>query len=237
MREDEILINQDNLLGTVWIGVVVDNNDPKFEGRLKVKVYGKYDDFEDSDLPWSYHMSSINGGSSGGFGELSVPKKGQIVQVTFMNGDKLSPYWLSFPKINQNLKDEISKDYIDSRTLVYDEDAKLKIMYLPKTGLSIFLDESEILIGTDNAITIKHKESKSKIELKGSEIKIESESLVEVESKEIKLGANAAEAVVKGDTFKSLYDTHIHTGNLGAPTSPPLSPLAAIALSTKVKTE
>ena len=34
---------QDNLTGTQWIGLVEDTEDPLFEGRAKVRVYGKFD--------------------------------------------------------------------------------------------------------------------------------------------------------------------------------------------------
>ncbi len=58
-----------------------------------------------------------------------------------------------------------------------------------------------------------------------------------IEGKEVELGEDAPEAVVKGDTFKKLFDEHIHIGNLGANTTPPLFPLEVSALSRKVKTE
>lgn len=57
-----------------------------------------------------------------------------------------------------------------------------------------------------------------------------------VEGSSVKLGAGAAEAVIKGDTFKSLFDAHIHPTGVG-PSGPPTSPLSPSALSTKVKTE
>lgn len=166
----------------IHIGSVIDNNDPRSEGRIKVRVLGKYDNFTDEELPWAYHMSSINGGSSGGFGELSVPKIGQLIQVIFDKEDILSPYWISFPKINEQLRQEISEDYIDSRTLVYDEDANLKIMYLPGTGLIFNLDDSEIVINTDNSIKIEHKDTESIIELIGDKINIISNTEINVAS-------------------------------------------------------
>ena len=39
---------------TRWfVGKVVDNNDPKKLGRVKVNVYGVYDDIAPEDLPWA----------------------------------------------------------------------------------------------------------------------------------------------------------------------------------------
>lgn len=166
----------------VYIGSVIINEDPDFEGKVKIRVKGIFDNLTDEELPWALPLSNVNGGSSGGFGELHIPKVGQIMQVTFINDDMYSPYWLSFPKINAEMKAEIEADYIDSRVLVYDEDAKLKVMYLPNTGLDISLDESHVLISTDNSIKIEHKDSESLIELIGGKINITSDSEINVAS-------------------------------------------------------
>ena len=58
-----------------------------------------------------------------------------------------------------------------------------------------------------------------------------------VEGQTVKLGAGAAEAVIKGDTFKKMvFDVHIHPTPIG-PSGPPSQPMAPSSLSTKVKTE
>jgi hypothetical protein len=59
-----------------------------------------------------------------------------------------------------------------------------------------------------------------------------------VDGKSVLLGKDAAEAVIKGNTFKSMYDSHTHSnGNMGSPTGPPMSPMDPSALSSKVETE
>lgn len=57
-----------------------------------------------------------------------------------------------------------------------------------------------------------------------------------IEGKLIKLGKSAIEAVIKGDTFQELYDSHTHVGNLGFETTPPLKTMKP-SLSKKVVTE
>ena len=57
-----------------------------------------------------------------------------------------------------------------------------------------------------------------------------------INSPRIKLGEAAAEAVIKGDTFAGIFDSHYHIGNLGAPTSPP-NKVTAPALSAKNTTD
>ena len=36
-------LRDDNLKGTQWIGIVEDTNDDIFEGRCKIRVFGKMD--------------------------------------------------------------------------------------------------------------------------------------------------------------------------------------------------
>lgn len=43
-----------------------------------------------------------------------------------------------------------------------------------------------------------------------------------IDGSTIKLGVNAIESVIKGNTFAKLYNNHTHIGNLGIETSPPL---------------
>jgi hypothetical protein len=58
-----------------------------------------------------------------------------------------------------------------------------------------------------------------------------------VEAPEVKLGANAAESVIKGDTFKKMvYDVHQHPTPIGI-SGPPVYPMDPNSLSKKVKTE
>lgn len=55
---------RDNLLGTSWLGEVVDVDDPLKIGRAKVRVYGKFDSLEVADIPWCSPANSWSGGSN-----------------------------------------------------------------------------------------------------------------------------------------------------------------------------
>ena len=48
----------DDLKNANWIGKVIDNSDPDFEGKIKVKVFGKFDDMADEEMSndEGYHM-------------------------------------------------------------------------------------------------------------------------------------------------------------------------------------
>ena len=90
-------------------------------------------------------------------------------------------------------------------------------------------NDHTVTFNTDN-IEITHKNG-------NSYIKIESDTITIEGSSTIKLGENASESVIKGDTFKTFFDAHIHVGNLGYSTAPPTTPVTPDNLSTKSKTE
>jgi hypothetical protein len=57
-----------------------------------------------------------------------------------------------------------------------------------------------------------------------------------VDGKNVKLGANAIDTVIKGDTFKKYLDALTVATSMG-PSGPPIIPMPPSTLSTKVKTE
>jgi hypothetical protein len=57
-----------------------------------------------------------------------------------------------------------------------------------------------------------------------------------IDGKMVNLGAQAAEAVIKGDTFQAYFNTHTHPTVLG-PSGPPIVPMPITTLSKKVQTE
>jgi len=58
-----------------------------------------------------------------------------------------------------------------------------------------------------------------------------------IDAAAVELGATATEAVIKGNTFQSLFNAHTHVGNLGYQTAPPTQQLTGSELSTVSKTE
>ncbi|MFQ6615073.1 MAG: hypothetical protein ACE5D1_09550, partial [Fidelibacterota bacterium] len=63
---------------------------------------------------------------------------------------------------------------------------------------------------------------------------IESDTKVSIDAPEIFLGESAAEAVIKGNTFQSLFNAHTHGTGVG-PSTPPVQPLNGSELSEVVK--
>jgi hypothetical protein len=223
-------ISSDELSATDWIGEVVDNNDPEFTGRCRVRVYGKFDGTNDIDkpdsgftipddhLPWAYPAASgiFAGGGTKGAGSLSVPKVGTKVKIRFSGGNIYAPEYCAVQDLNQALVDEISGSYQNAHVLFFDEDEKVKVVYTPAKGLEIFHKDSHILINPDSSITIEHRDSQSIIELVGSNINVTANSTVNITANS-KIQAEANECVINGNSVTKLGPAPVYAGVLAEP--------------------
>ena len=48
-------------VGRTYLGVVEDNQDPKKEGRVKVKVVDVFEDMKIEDIPWASPWKDLDG--------------------------------------------------------------------------------------------------------------------------------------------------------------------------------
>lgn len=262
----------DDLLATTWLGEVVDIEDPQKIGRIKVKVYGKFDSIPTESIPWAYPGNNHTGGAASGGGFFSVPKKGSIVSVKFDMGNIYHPEYYFIQKISDEVKAEIKDSYPNAHVIVYDTitDGALKIFFTEKKGLMLDYKQTQINIKPDKSIDIHTASGKSKVELvddgtlnvtHANNINIKSDATINITAKadiiakcvnakisasasihldcsaSVKLGKSVTDAIILGDKFKAYFDGHTHVGNLGAPTSPPISPMPASTLSKTVKTQ
>jgi len=124
--------NADDLRTTQWVGIVEDTNDDIFEGRCKIRVYGKMDDRVDPEdpesafkiptaaLPWSRPHQLMYGGSNSGSGKFEIPKLGSIVRITFDNGNYYQPVYHENIYPSDETKAEVEPSYQNSHVLIYD---------------------------------------------------------------------------------------------------------------------
>lgn len=91
-----------------YLGCVVDNNDPKKLGRLKVRV-APYSELSTEEIPWAYPKLGTHGNSAE-YGGLNVPEVGSQVRVDFPSRDLTAPYY-SGAELNEV-----------NRTTFFDED-------------------------------------------------------------------------------------------------------------------
>ena len=125
-------LKDDNLKGTQWIGIVENTDDDIFEGRCRIRVFGKMDQREDPEdpssayimptesLPWARPSVASSGGSNSGSGTFSVPKLGTILRITFDNGNYYSPVYHESLYPSDETKAEIEAAYHNSHVLIYD---------------------------------------------------------------------------------------------------------------------
>lgn len=226
--EFESYLFKDDLTSGDWIGEVVDNNDPEFSGRCRVRIYGKFDgssdpdvdtfDIPDDQLPWSYSAGStiFGGGEDNGAGSLSVPKVGAKVKVRFSGGNIYSPEYFAVQDVNSKVIEELKESYQNAHVLFYDEDEKAKIVYTPAKGLEIFHKDSHIVINPDSSITIEHQDTKSIIELVGPNINITCNSTVNVTSNS-KIQLESSECVMNGTSTTKLGPAPAYSAVLSEP--------------------
>lgn len=89
------------------------------------------------------------------------------------------------------------------------------------------LEAGEVAIYTDEGDKIHIK--------RGGSLEIHAATEVKVNSPKIELGESGLEALIKGETFQSFFNSHSHVGNLGIPTSPPQQPSTPDHLTTVTK--
>lgn len=100
-------INQQVLAGKILTGIVVDNNDPLYYGRIKVNIPSLYpQDLTSENLPWieswQFH-SSVNGQ-----GNINIPDIGSKCRILFPSDDVYSGVYLTgIP----NITGELLEDY------------------------------------------------------------------------------------------------------------------------------
>lgn len=200
----------DDNKNNTWLGEVIDIEDPLKSGRIKIKVFGKFDLLSKEDTPWAYPANISNAGSASGGSSFSVPKLGSIVSVKFDNGNIYHPEYYYHQKLSDEALAEIENSYPNAHIIIYDTvtEGSLKIFFTEEKGLMLDYKENQINIKPDNNIVITTKES-----------------VIIDHAKTIELGKGATEKVVLGDAFMALFNQHTHVGNLGAPTSPPVVPM------------
>jgi hypothetical protein len=217
----------------IYLGEVVDINDPLKEGRAKIKVFGLFDDLEIEDIPWASQVNGISF-SGDGNGRLSIPKLGSVVAVQFDGQNYYRITYYGEWETSRALLAEISDSYEGAQALLYDTDARpgpLKIFYTRKSGMNMILGDAKIQLDTQDGGQLRIV-----IEMGDDQIRMENNKVI-VNSNNIELGEAATESVIKGNLFQTYFNSHTHLGNLGAPTSPPVIPSDPTHLSNISKTK
>jgi len=185
-----------------YIGPVVDNNDPKKSGRVKIRVMDIFDGMKDEDLPWASPWKDLNGN------QFNIPDTGKVVTVVFENGNKNNPEYISSDHYNINLEKKLASlndaDYLSMKSLFFDH--KTQMYVNDGEGLKIDHKFNNINI-KEQSIDINLKDNLGKINI-GSQ--------------------NSTQRAILGDNFTNWFDEFLNIllggsgggflGNLGVPT-------------------
>lgn len=203
----------------IWIGVVEDVDDPTRTGRIRVRVFGLFDDIETDTLPWAHPRKSIEGT------EFRIPPMGKVVSVVFpeQNNYYFLEYW-STEHYDINLQKKLealsATDYKDFTALHFNSDSRI---YISNT-------EGTVMDYKSSAINITPNRN---IDL-----------LLGARSSKIHLGTfDAQQSVILGNNYLdweeqllNLFKTNTaFIGNAGAPiiASPQLLAIIELFLSQK----
>jgi hypothetical protein len=189
-----------------YLGFIINSDDPEFRGRCKIRVFGVFEDIPDADLPFATPHSSLTFSSeAGGAGSFSYPKPGTLVRVRFINDDFYMPEYYIIHNLNENMKAELSADYVNAHVLLYDEDEKIKIFYQKNKGIVIFKDGSIINIDNKNDIHVQHTDGCSTIHMTANgNVTISGADNVFLETPHAQVGKTGSHPITKWDMLYKL---------------------------------
>lgn len=168
------------------------------------------------------------------------------VFTAFNAGFILGQYYSENTRPKDNDENIISLHLEDGSSIKYDKkESKLNIDI--KGDIELNIDKSIIInIKEDRELKAKNIKisAESKVEIESEQAVIKAKSKAEVEAQEvivkgnkINLGEEAALGVVD-ERIVSFLNSHTHTGNMGNPTSPPVTPFlkdSFVGATVKVK--
>ena len=227
-------------------GIVVDNYDPLYKGRCKIRVFGLHTEtvfgqylILDDDLPWACPAPNV-GSSNGSF---NVPNIGERVYV---NAD--DPYNIQYfgqVEVKSSIKDLQYKNTEMSdklKVIAYSEDNMegeldyIKIFYLPEDGLTIECNGNSILMTKyDNLLIRNNKGTEISMDNVSGDIDIKSEGTININCGKICLGGDAADNIVLGSKLMEKFNNHTHFTGDAPITNPPIEKLQPNDFSRTIK--
>lgn len=248
-------------------GFVVDNADPEQLGRLKVKVPSVLGN--DVVTGWAVPCVPYGGDANLGFLFIPEVNAGVWVEFEEGDLEFpiwVGTFW-SKPGGESELPKPNEADGSEHGSV---QDPPTRKIIKTKKGHTIQFEDADgeemitIFEATNSHVVTMNKDGIKITDGVGNEIKMDGQGLIckdkndnaitmdssgiTIKSNQIKIGENATEPLVLGNQLKTalnnwvntVFATHMHTGNLGAPTTPPLpgAPLLldlALSPTNKVK--
>lgn len=141
-----------------YLGIVLENKDPKRIGRCKIRVISVFDTLPTEDIPWATPWKDPNGN------QFIVPEIGKVVTVQFDSDNIYKPEYIYSESYNINLERKLENidesDYITMRALMFDHKTQ------------IYSNDSEGLVFDYKYNKINLKEDSLNLELKDNFSKV-----------------------------------------------------------------
>lgn len=160
----ELSQNMNTIENRFFRGKCVDNNDPFKIGRVRIRVEGIHDNFQDSQIPWS--LSALNMCCNAGTGGIDIPDINTNVWILYLSeqGDSSLYFGASYTR-NSILSTELLEDYpntygfVDSYNNVFVVN-KIKGYFrlLLKDGAELDFHSNGLYIKTSDTVNDKFPE-------------------------------------------------------------------------------
>jgi uncharacterized protein involved in type VI secretion and phage assembly len=142
--------------------------------------------------------------------------------------------------------EQIRLHHAGGAELLIDENGTITITDQAGNQITLDADQEQISIAdtNDNAITMSstgvtiEDGNDNSLEFAASGVTISSAGQIVLDAATVLLGGSSGEPIIKGQSFLTLFATHVHTAAApGSPTSPPTPQGESTTLSTAVLTE
>lgn len=154
------LTKKANHLQKHWIGIVVDNNDPKKLGRVKIRIPNLMDNLD--DYPWAYPVQSIGLGGRSDSSAFSVPEIDSQVVVVFPY-DIYHPFYIGIPQTSSTHQMLFDTNYPERYGFI---DKNGNYWYIDKlSGDFVFNHQSGLKISVDKDGNLNLEVPKDKTEV------------------------------------------------------------------------
>lgn len=186
-------ISSEDKINNYYWGSVVDVDDPKKLGRIRVRVEAVYGNIKTEHIPWAYPRLQHTE-------EFIIPELGAVVQIVFENNDIYFPLWYRV----RGTEVDLNNDDYSSAVILLDRDlekfkldGRVLVRYTESEGIEINLTKSDnsskILLRPDNSILLQNGQSTYSVHITEENISIGSEN-------------SSAEPAVLGQTNNDALD-------------------------------
>lgn len=202
-------------------GQVIDNNDPMQMGRIRAQVPEVLGDVLSA---WALPCVPYAGAGSG---QYTLPEVGTHVWIEFEAGDPSRPIWTGcWWAPGESPSGHDRRESTPAIRLLRSEQ-----------GLLLSLDDERqvLTIGDGQGLNLLQ------IHLRAGTVTLQGATKVVVQAPQVELAGNATHPLALGDALLtylsqvvSLYNSHVHPGQVPGPPVPPMPPAPPAILSSQV---